>query len=37
VTFGPGDLLYVPAHMDHRFKTFSLDFKVWVIFYGPER
>lgn len=37
VTFGPGDLLYVPAHVDHRFETFSSDFKVWVIFYGPER
>ena len=37
VTFGPGDLLYVPAHVDHRFETFSPDFKVWVIFYGPDR
>ena len=37
VAFGPGDLLYVPAHVDHRFETFSPDFKVWVIFYGPER
>ncbi|OXE35640.1 MAG: cupin [Phenylobacterium zucineum] len=37
VTFGPGDLLYVPAWVDHRFETFSPDFKVWVIFYGPKR
>ena len=37
VTFGPGDLLYVPAYVPHRFETFSDDFKVWVIFYGPRR
>lgn len=37
VTFTPGDLLYVPAHVPHRFETFSQDFKAWVIFYGPRR
>lgn len=37
VDFAPGDLLYVPAHMPHRFETFTDDFKVWVIFYGPKR
>ncbi|WP_414475812.1 cupin domain-containing protein [Microvirga sp. M2] len=37
VTFGPGDLLYVPAHVPHRFETFSDEFKTWVIFYGPKR
>jgi mannose-6-phosphate isomerase-like protein (cupin superfamily) len=37
VPFGPGDLLYVPAYMPHRFETFSDDFKTWVIFYGPKR
>jgi mannose-6-phosphate isomerase-like protein (cupin superfamily) len=37
VEFGPGDLLYVPAHVPHRFETFTDDFKVWVIFYGPKR
>lgn len=37
VPFGPGDLLYVPAHVPHRFETFSNDFKTWVIFYGPKR
>lgn len=37
VTFGPGDLLYVPAYVPHRFETFSADFKTWVIFYGPRR
>jgi mannose-6-phosphate isomerase-like protein (cupin superfamily) len=37
VAFGPGDLLYVPAHVPHRFESFSEDFKVWVIFFGPPR
>jgi mannose-6-phosphate isomerase-like protein (cupin superfamily) len=37
VTFGPGDLLYVPAYVPHRFETFSEDFRTWVIFYGPKR
>jgi mannose-6-phosphate isomerase-like protein (cupin superfamily) len=34
--FGPGDLLFVPAGMGHRFENFSADFSTWVIFYGPE-
>ncbi|MBA3388684.1 MAG: cupin domain-containing protein [Actinomycetota bacterium] len=34
--FGPGDVLFVPAGMDHRFEEFTEDFIVWVIFYGPE-
>lgn len=37
VSFTPGDLLYVPAHVPHRFETFSQDFKAWVIFYGSTR
>lgn len=37
VPFGPGDLLYVPAHVAHRFEAFSEGFKVWVLFYGPSR
>jgi len=37
ITFGPGDLLYVPAYVPHRFETFSDDFRTWVIFYGPKR
>jgi len=37
VPFGPGDLLFVPAHVPHRFETFTDDFKVWVIFYGDVR
>ena len=31
-----GDVLFVPAGVEHRFEEFSDDFVVWVIFYGPE-
>jgi mannose-6-phosphate isomerase-like protein (cupin superfamily) len=31
-----GDVLFVPAGMEHRFKNFSADFATWVIFYGPD-
>ena len=31
-----GDILFVPAEMEHRFENFSDDFSTWVIFYGPE-
>ena len=31
-----GDVLFVPAKMEHRFMNFSNDFATWVIFYGPE-
>jgi mannose-6-phosphate isomerase-like protein (cupin superfamily) len=34
--FGPGDALFVPAGVDHRFEDFSDDLSVWVVFYGPE-
>jgi mannose-6-phosphate isomerase-like protein (cupin superfamily) len=34
--FGPGDILFVPAHATHRFEEFSDDLAVWVFFYGPE-
>ena len=34
--FGPGDVLFVPAGVEHRFEDFTDDFAVWVIFYGPE-
>ena len=33
--FGPGDLLFAPAGLEHRFEGFT-DIVVWVIFYGPE-
>ena len=34
--FGPGDALFVPAGVEHRFENFSDDFLTWVVFYGPE-
>jgi len=34
--FTAGDLLFVPAHVEHRFESFSADFRTWVIFFGPE-
>lgn len=34
--FGPGDVLFAPAGMDHRFENFTDDFATWVIFYGKE-
>jgi mannose-6-phosphate isomerase-like protein (cupin superfamily) len=35
VSFGPGDFLFVPAGVAHRFENFTDDFSVWVLFYGP--
>ncbi|MFN0042005.1 MAG: cupin domain-containing protein [Alphaproteobacteria bacterium] len=34
--FGPDDVLFVPAGIDHRFADFTDDFETWVIFYGPK-
>lgn len=34
--FKSGDVLFVPAGIDHRFEEFTEDFATWVIFYGPE-
>jgi mannose-6-phosphate isomerase-like protein (cupin superfamily) len=34
--FGPGDLLFVPAGVEHRFEGFDEDLAVWVVFYGPD-
>jgi mannose-6-phosphate isomerase-like protein (cupin superfamily) len=31
-----GDVLFVPANMEHRFLNFTNDFSAWVFFYGPE-
>jgi mannose-6-phosphate isomerase-like protein (cupin superfamily) len=36
VTCSSGDIIFVPAGMEHRFENFSDDFETWVIFYGPE-
>ncbi len=33
--FGPGDVIFVAAGIDHRFAAFTADFATWVIFYGP--
>jgi mannose-6-phosphate isomerase-like protein (cupin superfamily) len=34
--FGSGDVLFVPAGVEHRFEDFSDDLMLWVVFYGPE-
>jgi mannose-6-phosphate isomerase-like protein (cupin superfamily) len=34
--FGAGDVIFVPAHVEHRFTTFTPDFVTWVVFYGPK-
>lgn len=34
---GPGDLLFAAAHIVHGFEEFSDDFKIWVVFYGPQK
>ncbi len=34
--FVPGEVLFVPAGVFHRFEDFSDDFATWVFFYGPE-
>lgn len=35
ITFGPGDAIFVPAGMEHRFVDFTDDFGAWVVFWGP--
>ncbi|HZX59514.1 MAG TPA: cupin domain-containing protein [Mucilaginibacter sp.] len=34
--FKPGDVLFAPAGIEHRFINFTDDFVTWVIFYGPQ-
>lgn len=34
--FEAGEALFVPAGVVHRFESFSDDFSVWVMFYGPR-
>lgn len=36
ITCKSGDVLFVPAGMEHRFINFSSDFATWVIFYGAD-
>lgn len=33
---GPGDFIFVPAQLVHRFEHFTEDLVVWVMFFGPE-
>lgn len=35
VNINKGEILFVPAGMEHRFENFTSDFATWVIFYGP--
>ena len=35
IDFAPGDALFVPAGVPHRFAEFSEDFATWVVFWGP--
>lgn len=34
--FGPGEVLFVPAGVMHRFEGFTADFATWVFFYGAD-
>ena len=36
IPFKPGDFLFVPAGVVHRFQNFTDDFSTWVIFFGPK-
>lgn len=36
VRFDAGDVLFVPAGAEHRFASFSGDFRAWVLFFGPQ-
>ena len=33
--FGPGDLLFVAAGIEHQFEEITEDLAVWRVFYGP--
>lgn len=35
-SFQSGEVLFVPAGVEHRFEDFTEDFATWVFFYGPE-
>ena len=35
-SFGPTDILFAAAGVEHRFENFSGDLVVWVMFYGQE-
>jgi len=33
--FGPGDLLFVAAGIEHQFEDITQDLALWRVFYGP--
>jgi mannose-6-phosphate isomerase-like protein (cupin superfamily) len=37
VNFKPGDFLFVPSGIEHRFEKFTDDFITWVIFFGESK
>jgi len=36
ISFGPGDFLFAPAGLPHRFTDFGDTMSTWVMFYGPN-
>jgi len=34
--FEPGEVIFVPAGVAHRFEDFTEDFVTWVIFFGDQ-
>ncbi|MDA0801638.1 MAG: cupin domain-containing protein [Proteobacteria bacterium] len=36
VSFGPGDFLFVPTGLPHRFTDFGNTMSTWMMFYGPN-
>lgn len=34
--FGPGDVMFVPANVPHRFDEFSDDLALWAVFCSPQ-
>ena len=34
--FKTGDMLFVPAHAEHRFEDFTDGLMLWAVFYGPK-
>ena len=36
ISFSPGDFLFVPAGLPHRFTDFGDTMSTWVMFYGPN-
>lgn len=37
VKFEKGDVIFVPAGLEHHFEKFTSDFATWVIFFGKEQ